>query len=565
VFGLPRLPSVVGIILISLTQQYWATGVVHGAVPSVIAYSLMPLLLYAFVRMLQTGMGLYAAVAGCLLGWIAMAQPIMALFTVYTLVLSVVAILFFRPSLLISRMWLMLFAGLFTACVAAPYVASILVFRPYNLFQLSFTQWPSSSVSLLRWLWWSPRVGMPPGIGHDNSGYVGLAIAAANLIAVPIAFTQSRQLLSRCYLISLAWGLILVYSPTRIITAIPFGALAKGTYRLWPFLGLALMLGVAITITWLFAARRYVLASVLILAGILENAPFNIKPTFHAPNRHGNEVLTGIPASDRTLTLLAASSDYQPLPYHSTRLPEPPPGTPPGRSWNLDLTEAVEREMSFQRTPTLFYIHHEEQGIVGKRFWELSDLIDQAPPGTDWRHVSKDLKWLRVTHVIVLGRKASDYPDFGPAVSKTIDNTPVTIIAIDPPLPMTHQADMASIQVGADELRPDGSVRLPISYHPILRVQRKNENLTTRSDDGYLSACCVPSQGAELRITAHHPVWLTCLYILSVSSLLGPVALFVAHHRIRGRRQSEELNSVAQQEKHPSGAGLSSAVNTIVD
>ncbi|MBZ5677953.1 MAG: hypothetical protein LAP61_27200 [Acidobacteriia bacterium] len=324
---------------------------------------------------------------------------------------------------------------------------------------------------------------------------------------------------------------------------IPFGLLAKGTYRLWPFLGLALMLGVAIATAWLFDARRYVLASVLVLVGILENAPFNIKPTFHAPNGGGKEVLVGIPDDNQTSTLLASSSDNQPLPYHSIRTVDPVMGSnqveviaePSKRYWNRDLTEDVEREISLQQRPNLFYIHHEEQGIVGKRYWELSDLIDQAQPGTNWRRVSADLKWLRVTHVIVLGRSATDYPGFGAAVSKTVDDTPVTIISLDPPFPMARQTDTASVQVAPDELRPDGSVRLPISYHPILRVHWQNESLITRSDEGYLSACCVRSPGALLRITAHHPAWLTWLYVLSVSSLFGLVALFAANYRTKKR------------------------------
>ncbi len=121
----------------------------------------------------------------------------------------------------------------------------------------------------------------------------------------------------------------------------------------------------------------------------------------------------------------------------------------------------------------------------------------------------------------MLGRGAIDYPGFGSAFSRTIVGTPVTIVSLDERFPMTRQTDTASIQVPLDELSPDGSVRLPISYHPILRVQWRDQDLTTRSDAGYLSACCVPSQGVLLRITAHHPPWLKWLYALSLSSLLG--------------------------------------------
>lgn len=508
-FGLPRFPAAAGIILVSLTQQYWATAIAHGAVPSVVAFSLLPLLLYAFLRMLQSGLAIYGAVSGCLLGCMAMAQPVMALFTVYTLALGVLAALLFRPGLATSRALPTLLAGVMTACVASPYVATVLVFRRYNGFQFSSVDWQVLSVSPLRWLWWSPRIGLPPGIGHDNSGYVGVAILAANLIAVPLALRRSAGFLSKCYLGSLAWGLFLVYSPSRVIGAIPFGLLTKGTYRLWPFLGLALMLGVAIAATWLMDTRRYVFLSGLILVGIVENAPFNMKPTFHAPDADGQEVFSGIREDNQASTFLV---------FTTVR--------------NENLTSNVEREISLERWPNLYYIHHEERGIVGIRYWELADLIDQARAGTDWKHLGEELKWLRVTQLVVLGRVASDYPGLGPAISKTVDGSPVTIVPLDQPFPMMRQTDTASIRVAPNELSPDGRVRLPISYHPILRVQWGDENLTTTSDAGYLSACCVGPQGALLRITARHPPWLKWLYALSASCLMGTF-LFCAE-RLRG-------------------------------
>jgi hypothetical protein len=498
-FGLSRLPAVAGVILVTLTQQYWATGLINGAVPSVVAFSLLPLLLYAFIRTFQTGMARYAAVSGCLLGCMVMAQPVMALFSAYTLALGTLAVLLFRPGFAISRAAQLLFAGAITACVASPFLLTIFAFRAYNQYQFSKAVWQFHPVSLLRWLWWSPRIGLPPGIGDEKSGYIGVSILVANLIAVAVALKRSEMLLSRCYLGCLAWGLILVYAPGHILDAIPFAPLAKGTFRLWPFLGLALMLGVAIATRWLLDSHRYVFVSALIFVGLLENAPFSIKPLFYAPDNSGREVLDGTGGGNQAATFLVTTTNRG----------------------NPDLTWNVERDVSLERLPSLYYIHHEELGIMGSRFWQLSDLIDQAPPGTDWRRVCAQLAWLRVTRLIVLGRSATDYPGFGSAFSRTIDGTPVMIVPLDQRFPMTRETDTASIQVPPDELSPDGSVRLPISYHPILRVQWRDQNLTTRSDEGYLSACCVRSEGALLRITAHRPPWLKWLYALSLSSFLA--------------------------------------------
>jgi hypothetical protein len=129
--------------------------------------------------------------------------------------------------------------------------------------------------------------------------------------------------------------------------------------------------------------------------------------------------------------------------------------------------------------------------------------------------------------VIVLGRRAADYPGLGSASTRAVGGTPVTTVALGTSFPMKRWPDAASIQVSADEINPDGSIRLPISYHPLLRVRSEGRALSTRSDGGYLSVCCVRSPGSWLDIEAHAPPWLKWLYALSVGSLLGTLALFV--------------------------------------
>lgn len=520
--GMDRLPAVVGVTVIALTQQYWAIGFIHGSVPSLIASSLMPVLMYAFVRTLQTGAPKYAILFGCITGCIALAQPVAALFGIYTIAFALLGILLLRPSLLMSRVWLLALAGAVAVCVAAYYVTSIILYRPFNQFQFSSltTKFYFPPLSPMRWFWWSPRIGSPPGIGSDQSGYVGIAVAAANAIAVVVAL-KSRTLISYVYLGCLAWGATLVYgAPLGIFRVLPFGYLSKGTYRLWPFLALGLMLGFAIGTAWLLNTRRYALVSALILLGIAENAPFSLKPAFHTSDGSVRPILASIPQDIGTSTFLVSLTGER----------------------NEHVLENFYRETSLARRPDFYYLHHEEIGIVGKRYWQLFEIISRADPGADWRQVREELKWFRVTRLIVIGRSAADYAVLGPGRSEMIEDTPVAIVPIDVDTPMRRQPDVATIQVSASDLRPDGSVVLPISYHPFLHVQSDSGALVTRSARGYLSACCVGSSGTWLRVEARRAPWLKWLYALSVCCLIGAFFLLAIDRR-RKRPAGGEASS----------------------
>ena len=223
-----------------------------------------------------------------------------------------------------------------------------------------------------RWLWWSPRLGWPPGIGSDNSGYVGIAIAVTNVIAIVVAL-RSRTAINRLYLGFLVWGMALVYGThLGVFTILPFGYLAKGTHRLWSILAVALILGVSIAMGWLFKTRRYTLALIVIVIGSLENAPFSLRPAFHEPSGDVKQVLSSIPQDGQTSTFLVFME---------------------GKG-NSDVWQSLYREISLALRPDLYYLHHEEKGILGIRYWQLFETVASARPDADWRQVEAELRWL---------------------------------------------------------------------------------------------------------------------------------------------------------------------------
>lgn len=518
-----RLPAATGVVLVSTTQQYWATALAHGAVPSLIASSLISPAMYALARVLRTGSARHAALFGCIAGLVVVAQPVTSLFLTYTVAGALACVLFFRPALIRLRVRPLVCAAAVALTVAAPYIVSIFVFRPYNQYRFSqVTGFQFPSVSAARWLWWDPHIGMPPGIGADNSGYIGVAIAVLNVIAFVVAL-KSRDLVSWLCLGAVAWGVILVYwAGSGVFRIIPFVYLAKGTYRLWPFLGLALLLGVARAAAWLFHTRRQKLAMVLIVLALIENAPFSLKPMYHAADdKSVGEIFKAIPegAGTSTLTLSAAVS----------------PRSETGR-----LFADLYRESSLAHRSDFFYIHHEEIGVLGNRYWELAKLICDGPPGTDWKALGEQLRWLRINHLIVLGRSAGDYNQLGPALTRTVNGTPVAIVSLEP-FPMIRQPQSALIQVSKDELQPDGGVLLPISYHPFLLAESEGRSLPVKSKSGYLSPCCVTREGVWLHIKATLPWWLKGLCVLPAVCLLGTIVLFATGSALKEHKPREQF------------------------
>lgn len=511
--GLDRAPCLGAIAVLSFTQQYWASAYLHGASPTFFACALIPHSCRFLLDILEKGRWRAAAALGICMGLALGAQPVTAYFTAWLLAIASIACTVSLGTSLLRRLPALAFSVGICLAIASPFLYALVAWKSYNAYSFDkVANFQVASVSLLRWLWWNPRIGTPPGIGLDSSGYVGLAV----LLALAIVLWRFRASgLSRPLLFALwlAWGLLLVYgAPWKLSAWIPFIQLAKGTSRLWPFLCLPLAWVFAQALQTLWAGHHRRWAWFLLCLGLLENAPFTWKPNFR--NALNVEAALGpeLPADPTLCSLLILPSDGDTVLFQNVF------------RW---ITQTQRAEFS--------YIHHEDIGATGKAFWPLHQALAQGPSSPQWEDSVRYLRQVGITHLLIAASEVPDYSSLGSVQALDISGHRLTLVKLSSPRLFVRRGSRISYTLDAAALAADGSFRFPVSYQPFLGASTSGgSTLRVRNDAGYAAVCCLP-QSAPLQVsleTNYPAAWRFC-FALSLVVLPGMLSFCLIRFRRR--------------------------------
>lgn len=519
-----RASSIVAVAAVSMSQQFLASTFLHGALPTLAATALFPGLLYSTHRLVLTGRPVWLAAIGLFMGFIVLAHPVSALFVAGYLGLVVAALCVVQRSL-ISRLPLFLSgAAIIATMVASPYVLPFIAYRAHNAYiPTSVSQFQFPSVSIVRALQWHPRIGYPPGIGTDNSGYLGIVLVGANILLIAACLMQRRcipSVRSFCaYCAALTLGMVLVYgSSLPGYALIPYIHLAKGTYRLFVFLAVPLAFGVAA----LFDAAPPRWRPALTLGGallvLLESGPFSFRPYF----------VDTVSADVKRVVDI-----WSKQPVDAYMLVE--------RGQTEPLAGRLQHELARRGIASFYYVHHEEITVTGAKHWRLYEqLRDLGQTVSSARTaLKKDLQQFRVTHVIVVGPSSPFDSELGALTTEMIERVPVQLIRIEGPRTIRRMRE-AIFEITAEPSRADGSLVLPIGFHPRLESFDNGIALATHRENGFLGICCTGSASRMIRVVFSDPPWLRMCWFLSVSSTLVLVGFFIIVE-VRRRRARAHL------------------------
>ncbi|MDL5050764.1 hypothetical protein QQ054_32715 [Oscillatoria amoena NRMC-F 0135] len=510
-FGTQRSSAAAAAIAISWTQQYWATAFLHGASASFVAVGLLPHVFRFFLLCLRNARPVNGVALGLCMGLVVLAQPVVAYFSIWFLGLILVFWVW-RMGFPARKAFLSvaLAAGL-SVLISAPFLANVVWLRSFNFYSFGQKLGPVEPLSWLRLLWWNPRIGTPPGLGWDNSGYLGAGLTAGVLLYF---FSPLRNAVAPgCKVLGwwlLAATLLIYGSRTPPVESFPFLHLAKGAYRIWPFLALPLMGCFALAIDWLRESGKRRWAFGLVLVALLENSPFPLKTIFRPPLPVAQTLETELPFSSHQSLFLILPPQQDFLAYQS-----------------------VYRWITHSGRSDLAYHHHEDIGVIGSRYWETTDAIAAGPSHPGYNRAVDFVKWLRVTDVLIIGHSPNEYSALGPSRYLVAGGAPLTLVQVAGPAPMDRGRLSATIRVLPEEIDASGSARLPVSFYPFLRVQTVDgacNALHLSNDSGYARVCCFSQEcSREIIVSAGFPVWWKALFILSCSSLIA--ALFFVFRR----------------------------------
>jgi hypothetical protein len=517
-FGYSRLLCAVPAIAISFTQQYWATGFLHGASASFAANALTPHVVVFFLRCLARPSLRAAAGLGATMGWTLLAQPVAAYFLSCFLGLTLAVFLFDRGRIAKAAWFHTGLGAAMAAAVASPFLSAVAWLRPFNSYQMDvFAKTPPTAISWRRALWWNPRIGDPPGTGYDNSGYVGWGLLVLALAALYFWTRGSKN----GRLLPLAWffaGLTLCYGPALgLLNWFPFLPLTKGSYRLWPLLGLALLPMAAFSLRELSQSRTPRVAWVLALLAIVENAPFSLKTAFREawPVEAALEPL--LPRNDSTLLfLIQAQGQRRELYYH------------------------VYRWISQSGRADILYHHHEDIGVAGKSYWSMHDAISTGPSHRDFEDAVRKARWFGVNYLLFAGEPTWEYASLGAvrrvSIKATSDGDPKTlsIVTLSEGGAQRYPGRMIFPWLPSAELSAQG-LRLPVSYYPFLAARIGAEAAQVSSDEGYVRIRQRDplAKSRELELFLAYPLWWKFANWLSVVLSLGALVLATIPRRRR--------------------------------
>lgn len=513
--GLDRAPCLGAIAVLSFAQQYWASAYLHGASPTFFACALIPHSCRFLLDILEKGSWRAAAALGTAMGLAMGAQPVTAYFTAWFLAVACLALAPKLRALLLRRIPALAFSAGICLAIASPFLYALAFWKPYNAYSFDKVgDFQVSGVTLWRWLWWSPRIGTPPGVGLDSSGYVGLAVLLA-LAIVLWRFRVSGLARPLLFALWLAWGFLLVYGHVWQLTAwIPFVQLAKGTSRLWPFLCLPLAWALAQALQLLAAGSSRRWAWLLLGLGLIENAPFTWKPNFRQALDVQAALAPALPASPEICSLLVL---------------------PPGG--DVALFQSVFRWITQTQRAEFSYIHHEDIGATGKAFWPLHEALALGPASPQWESSVRYLRQAGVTHLLIAAPVVPDYSSLGSVRTLDVDGHKLTLVRLDSPRLFVRQPSRFTSTLEASSLGSDGSFRFPVSFQPFLKASASDgSSLAVRNDAGYASVCCLPRSGSpQVALeTNYPPAWRFC-FALSLLTLAG-MLIFQLLRQVRRRK-----------------------------
>jgi hypothetical protein len=509
--GVHQLPAAAGAVSVTLTQQYWATGMLTGAFASWCAFALVPWATLALVALINRPSVRRSLIFGSIFGLMLPAHPVYSLFFFYFAAVGLLAGMFWIYDRLRRAIPFLLFSGVVSLCVGAPYLIPMLLYRSYNVYRPEKVGVYQFALPVfLRTLKWNPHIGSPPGIGVDFTGYIG-AILWISLLIAPLLILYGnapagmRNLRLTIYLTIASLSLFLVYgAKVPIYRWIPYVYLNKSANRLYPFLALVLAAGFALCCERLMSRPRWL--AFLIGIVLLEQLPFCTRTYFSTADTIAL-TLQAVDGNNSRQEILSADRNFY---------------------------DRLYRGITLDRLNDFYYIHHEEIGATGPMFWAISSSLRDGDCSVLQRDLSGKLRWLGVTHLFFSEAPAPCFSGLGVQRSWVVDSIPIFLIQIDSNATIDRQTSKIVVPVVGNKIE-GGRQLLPISFNPRLIARQGDRPLQLFDKEGFVEVCCLSSDREPVTVVHVWPLLHYGAYLVSFCTLLVAAFLIVQDRRQRRR------------------------------